>query len=134
MPGRRGSAPQEASPCGPWSPVDLGWTRTHAHAQQPLPAGTAPPSPGARAQIGVGLLEVTGREAHAGSAYAEGASAIEAMARKITAIHALTDPAREVYLNVGTVRGGWRRSVVAGRAEATLDVLRDMGKRQQFRI
>jgi glutamate carboxypeptidase len=77
---------------------------------------------GARAQIGVGLLEVAGREAHAGSAYAEGASAIEAMARKISAIHALTDPAREVYLNVGTVRGGWRRSVVAGRAEATLDV------------
>jgi glutamate carboxypeptidase len=77
---------------------------------------------GSRAQIGVGLLEVAGREAHAGSAYAHGASAIEAMARKITAIHALTDPAREVYLNVGTVRGGWRRSVVAGRAEATLDV------------
>jgi glutamate carboxypeptidase len=77
---------------------------------------------GARAQIGVGLLEVEGREAHAGSAYAQGASAIEAMARKITAIHALTDPAREVYLNVGTVHGGWRRSVVAGRAEATLDV------------
>jgi len=77
---------------------------------------------GARAQIGAGLLEVGGREAHAGSAYAQGASAIEAMARKITAIHALTDPAREVYLNVGTVRGGWRRSVVAGRAEATLDV------------
>src|SRR5581483_11019641 len=77
---------------------------------------------GARAQIGVGLLEVSGREAHAGSAYGEGASAIEAMARKITAIHALTDPGREVYLNVGTVRGGWRRSVVAGRADATLDV------------
>jgi glutamate carboxypeptidase len=77
---------------------------------------------GSRAQIGVGLLEVAGREAHAGSAYAHGASAIEAMARKITAVHALTDPAREIYLNVGTVRGGWRRSVVAGRAEATLDV------------
>jgi glutamate carboxypeptidase len=77
---------------------------------------------GARAQIGVGLLEVRGREAHAGSAYARGASAIEAMARKVTAIHALTDPAREIYLNVGTVRGGWRRSVVAGAAEATLDV------------
>jgi glutamate carboxypeptidase len=77
---------------------------------------------GARAQIGVGLLEVGGREAHAGSAHAAGVSAIEAMARKITAIHALTDPAREIYLNVGTVRGGWRRSVVAGRCEATLDV------------
>ena len=77
---------------------------------------------GSRAQIGVGLLEVAGREAHAGSAYAQGASAIEAMARKITAIHALTDPAREIYLNVGTVQGGWRRSVVAGRAEGTIDV------------
>jgi glutamate carboxypeptidase len=77
---------------------------------------------GARAQIGVGLLEVEGREAHAGSAYAQGASAIEALARKVSAIHALTDPARGIYLNVGTVRGGWRRSVVAGRAEASVDV------------
>ena len=74
-----------------------------------------------RAQIGVGRLEVRGREAHAGSAFNEGISAIEAMARKITAIHALTDPARETYLCVGQVSGGWRRSVIAGSCVATID-------------
>lgn len=77
---------------------------------------------GSRAQIGVARLDVEGREAHAGSAYAKGVNAIEAIARKITAIHALTDPAREIFLNVGTVSGGWRRSVVPGHASITIDI------------
>jgi glutamate carboxypeptidase len=77
---------------------------------------------GARAQIGVARLDVHGREAHAGSAYAAGVSAIEAMAHKILAVQRLTDPAREVYLNVGTVSGGWRRSVIPGRCTAAIDI------------
>ena len=77
---------------------------------------------GSRAQIGVAKLEVFGRDAHAGSAYAKGVSAIEAMARKIPAIHALTDPAREIYLCVGQINGGWRRSVIAGHCVATIDI------------
>ena len=77
---------------------------------------------GSRAQIGVARLEVFGRDAHAGSAYAKGVSAIEAMARKITAIHALTDPKREIFLCVGQVNGGWRRSVIAGYCMATVDI------------
>jgi len=77
---------------------------------------------GSRAQIGVARLEVFGRDAHAGRAYAKGVSAIEAMARKITAIHALTDPKREIFLCVGQVQGGWRRSVIPGHCWATIDV------------
>lgn len=77
---------------------------------------------GSRAQIGVARLEVFGRDAHAGSAYAKGVSAIEAMARKVTAIHALTDPAREIYLCVGQISGGWRRSVIAGHCLCTIDI------------
>lgn len=77
---------------------------------------------GSRAHIGAARLDVHGREAHAGSAYLSGASAIEAMARKIIAIQALTDPPREIYLNVGTVSGGWRRSVVPGHCTAAIDV------------
>ena len=77
---------------------------------------------GSRAQIGVARLEVFGRDAHAGSAYAKGISAIEAMARKITAIHALTDPAREIFLCVGQISGGWRRSVIAGHCMCTIDI------------
>ena len=77
---------------------------------------------GSRAQIGVAKLDVFGRDAHAGSAYAKGVSAIEAMARKIQAIHALTDPSREIWLCVGQVSGGWRRSVIAGHCMCTIDI------------
>ena len=77
---------------------------------------------GSRAQIGVARLEVFGRDAHAGSAYAKGISAVEAMARKVQAIHALTDPAREIYLCVGTISGGWRRSVIPGYCQCTIDI------------
>jgi glutamate carboxypeptidase len=77
---------------------------------------------GARAQIGAGRLEARGRDAHAGSAYGKGVSAILAMAHKVLAVHALTDPARELYLCVGQVQGGWRRTAVPGQCAATLDV------------
>ncbi len=77
---------------------------------------------GARAQIGAGRLDVRGRDAHAGSAYQKGVSAIQAMAHKVLAIHTLTDPAREIYLCVGQVQGGWRRTAVPGHCTATLDV------------
>jgi glutamate carboxypeptidase len=77
---------------------------------------------GSRAQIGVAKLEVFGRDAHAGSAYAKGISAIEAMARKVQAIHALTDPSREIYLCVGQISGGWRRSVIPGYRMCTIDI------------
>jgi glutamate carboxypeptidase len=77
---------------------------------------------GSRAQIGVAKLEVFGRDAHAGSAYAKGISAIEAMARKVQAIHALTDPSREIYLCVGQISGGWRRSVIPGYCMCTIDI------------
>ncbi len=77
---------------------------------------------GSRTQPGVAKLETFGREAHAGSAFAKGVNAIEVMARKITAVHALTDPKREIYLNVGQVKGGWRRSVIPGHCWASIDV------------
>jgi glutamate carboxypeptidase len=70
----------------------------------------------------VARLDVYGREAHAGSARASGISAIEALARKIIDISALTDPAKGVYLTVGEVHGGRRRSVVPGHAFCTIDV------------
>ncbi len=77
---------------------------------------------GSRAQTGVARLEVQGRDAHAGSGFAKGINAIEAMARKIISIQGLTDPAREIYLNVGIVQGGWRRSVVPGHCSAVVDI------------
>jgi glutamate carboxypeptidase len=77
---------------------------------------------GSRAHIGVARLEVYGREAHAGTAHAAGASAIEAIARMVCAVNALTSPTRHIYVTVGQIHGGRRRSVVPGHAYCTIDI------------
>ena len=51
-------------------------------------------------------LTVHGVPAHAGATHAQGRSAIREMARQILAIEAMTDPARNLCVNVGVVRGG----------------------------
>ena len=58
-------------------------------------------------------VEITGRAAHSGSSHANGASAIEAAARKIQALHALTDYDAGVTVNVGVVAGGEAVNTVA---------------------
>ena len=65
---------------------------------------------------------VTGRAAHSGGNFAEGISAIEELARKIQAIHALTDLDRGVTLNVGLVSGGQSVNTVAPWAEGQIDL------------
>ncbi|APW39865.1 peptidase M20 [Rhodoferax koreense] len=68
------------------------------------------------------LIQVTGRAAHAGMNHADGASAIETLARKIQALHALTDYAAGITANVGLISGGMSSNTVAPSAEAKLDV------------
>src|SRR5262249_53892276 len=68
------------------------------------------------------FLEGTGRAAHAGNQPQVGRSAILAMARKICALHALTDLAEGTTVNVGVVRGGERSNVVADRCYAEIDL------------
>lgn len=77
---------------------------------------------GSRAHIGVARLDVYGQEAHAGTAHSAGASAIEAIARLVGVVSELTDPVREIFLTVGQIHGGRRRSVVPGHAYCTIDV------------
>src|ERR1700760_3971882 len=67
-------------------------------------------------------FRVTGRAAHSGGNYTEGISAIEELARKIQAIHALTDLERGITLNVGLVRGGQSVNTVAPWAEGEIDL------------
>ena len=67
-------------------------------------------------------FEVTGVAAHAGINHAAGASAIEALARKTLALHALTDPATGVTCNVGVVQGGIVPNMVAPHARAEVDL------------
>ncbi|HEY4193569.1 MAG TPA: M20 family metallopeptidase [Mesorhizobium sp.] len=67
-------------------------------------------------------FEIEGKAAHAGVNFTEGASAIGEMAHKIAALHALTDVAAGMTLNVGLVSGGSSTNTVAASAAAELDV------------
>lgn len=67
------------------------------------------------------LIEVTGKAAHSGVSHADGASAIEALARKVVKLHALTDYDAGITLNVGLIEGGVSRNTVAPMASAQLD-------------
>ena len=67
-------------------------------------------------------FEVEGVSAHAGANHDKGASAIEALARKIVELHALTDARTGVTTNVGTIRGGVTVNTVAPYAAGQLDV------------
>lgn len=68
------------------------------------------------------LIEVTGRAAHSGVNHADGASAIEALARKIIKLHALTDYPAGITTNIGLISGGTSSNTVAPSACAQLDV------------
>lgn len=67
-------------------------------------------------------IDLTGVESHAGAAHQDGASAVSELARLVGRIDALTDYASGTTTNVGLVRGGSARNVVAGKAEAVVDV------------
>ena len=67
-------------------------------------------------------FEVDGVAAHAGVNHDKGASAIEALAHKIIELHKLTDRAKGITTNVGTVQGGVSVNTVAPLARGQLDV------------
>jgi glutamate carboxypeptidase len=67
-------------------------------------------------------FRITGKAAHSGANFAAGISAIEELARKIQAIHALTDLERGITLNVGLVSGGQSVNTVAPWAEGQIDL------------
>jgi glutamate carboxypeptidase len=65
---------------------------------------------------------VRGRAAHAGINPEEGASAILEMSYQIQKLFALNDAARGITVNVGTIDGGVRSTVVAPEVRADVDV------------
>jgi glutamate carboxypeptidase len=67
-------------------------------------------------------FEVKGVAAHAGVAPEKGASAIDALARKVVELHQLADLEKGISANVGTIRGGMTVNTVADHAQAQLDV------------
>lgn len=66
--------------------------------------------------------EVTGIAAHAGGNHHEGASAIEAICRKVVQLHRLTDYESGTTVNVGLISGGSSVNTVAPAATASIDV------------
>ena len=67
-------------------------------------------------------MEVFGKSAHSGANFGDGASAIEALARKITALHALTDLDKGTTVNVGLISGGQSVNTVAPHAKGEIDL------------
>ena len=58
-------------------------------------------------------FEITGKAAHSGANFEAGISAIDELAHKTLALHALTDPKDGITLNVGVVSGGQTVNTVA---------------------
>lgn len=67
-------------------------------------------------------LSITGKAAHSGANFQDGVSAIEELARKTSALHALTNPDRGITVNVGIVSGGQTVNTVAPWAKAEVDL------------
>lgn len=66
-------------------------------------------------------IEISGKAAHSGSQYTSGVSAVEELARKIQALHALTDIDSGITVNVGVVSGGKSINMVAPDACCEVD-------------
>jgi glutamate carboxypeptidase len=67
------------------------------------------------------IVEIEGRASHAGGNFEAGISAIGELAHKTLAIHALTDLARGITLNVGLVAGGQSVNTIAPAARMEVD-------------
>lgn len=68
------------------------------------------------------VMDIAGKAAHSGGNFEAGISAIEELACKVRAIHALTDLARGITLNVGLVSGGQSVNTVAPWAQGQIDL------------
>lgn len=75
-----------------------------------------------RKGIMMGRMTVTGKEAHAGEAPQEGASAIVEAAHKITALDALTDLEQGVVVTTGRIEGGKVANQIADYCSSTIDI------------
>lgn len=75
-----------------------------------------------RAGVGEFSVAITGVESHAGLDPEKGSSAIRELAHQILWLEGLDNKMLGTTLNVGIIRGGTRTNVVAGSAEAHIDV------------
>jgi glutamate carboxypeptidase len=76
----------------------------------------------ARKGVGGYTVKVTGRAAHAGVDFGDGASAIIELARQIEKIAGFTNLDRGLTVNPGVISGGTRSNVIAAEATACVDI------------
>ena len=77
--------------------------------------------------------DITGVAAHSGGFFEDGRSAIEELARKVQALHALTDLEKGITINVGLVSGGQSVNTVAADANCAIDIrYRDQPDRERI--
>ena len=86
-----------------------------------------------RKGIGNLKLEITGKAAHAGVCYYDGASAVREAAHKILAIEALSEPDGNTF-NCGIVRGGTKTNIVPERCVIEVDIRSMEEKRMEDAI
>ncbi|MCL4493641.1 MAG: M20 family metallopeptidase [Firmicutes bacterium] len=75
-----------------------------------------------RSGVGAYRMAILGRESHAGLEPEQGASAIRELAQQILWLHSLENRVLGTTINVGVVEGGIRPNVVAGSAQALIDI------------
>jgi glutamate carboxypeptidase len=88
----------------------------------PEPAGAGGACVTARKGVGRFDIAVTGVSSHAGGNWAEGRSAVVALAEVILKIHAMTDLAAGITTNVAPIHGGTRPNVIPPEASAEVDL------------
>jgi glutamate carboxypeptidase len=88
----------------------------------PEPAGIGGACVTARKGVGRFTMRISGRSAHSGGNWQDGRSAVVALARKILAIHSLTDLPGGTTTNVAPIWGGTRPNVVPPEAGCEIDV------------
>src|SRR3954452_2248537 len=88
----------------------------------PEPAGPGGVCVTARKGVGRFVIEVTGKGAHAGGNFQDGASAVVELARQIVRIHDLVDLEAGITLNPAPIWGGSRPNVIAPEAGCEVDL------------
>ena len=88
----------------------------------PEPAGAGGACVTARKGVGRFDIAIRGVSAHAGGNWAEGRSAVVALARIILEIHGMTDLAAGITTNVAPIRGGTRPNVIPPEAGCEVDL------------
>jgi len=71
---------------------------------------------------GIFNMEIKGKPAHAGANPKDGAHAIEELAHKILALHALTDYTAGKSISVGVINGGTRSNIIPENVKAEIDL------------